>query len=106
MKTPAECLSQREREICHLPGLNLGLSRVSLQSFVTDSLDWDVDQSGTGIWMGDAYRFLSCTDKTFQRAETATEGDSGHRLKSVAWKTWALSFFMELDAQPLLIFHR
>lgn len=35
---------------------------VSLQSFVTDSLDWDVDQSGIAIWMGDAYRFLSCTD--------------------------------------------
>lgn len=87
--------------MCHLLGLHPRLSRVSPQSFVTDSLDWDADQTGTGIWMGDAYRFLSCTDKTFQGAGTATEGDTGPRVKSVAWKIWALLFFVEPDALSL-----
>lgn len=44
---------------------------------------------------------LSCTEKTFKTAFTATEGDSRHQVKSVAWKTWTLLFFTEPDVLNL-----
>lgn len=74
----------REKERCVTSQSWNWASSVSLQSFVTDLLDWDVDQSSTGIWMEDVYRFLSCTlgrwppkaDPTYTTAIIPEEGYS------------------------------
>lgn len=87
----------REREKCHLPGLNLGLSSQSAElcHWLTGlgcGSEWHWHLDGRCLQISQLHRL---------DLVTATGRDSGPWVKSVAWKTWALLFSVEPDALSL-----